>query len=198
MSSQSAQKQATTNTAKPNSATNHNVPGRQRPMKRVGGSGIVSGPSQSNFSNPPPPPPPFPGYQIPPVSYGIVPLVPEHAPRDHYRNSNWDPRPMVGGFVPGMNEYGGSSHRGYFGPLPRGDGSSSYHNTYGNRHDQDRRNYGNTIGTFVPQPRMPPRGLLRHPPPSSAAFVGPHPIGPFANPMGFSGLFFFFPSIVLV
>jgi len=71
-----------------------------------------------NFQRAPksiPPPPPFPLYQIPPVSYGMVPLVPEPFPRDHYRNSNWDPRPMVGDFVLGMNKYRGSSHRGYFG-----------------------------------------------------------------------------------
>ncbi|QCD98738.1 lupus La protein [Vigna unguiculata] len=192
MTSQAPQKQSNTN-AKTNPATNYNVPARQRSMKRVGGSGIVSGPSQSNFSNPPPPPPPppFPVYHLPPVSYGMVTVVPEPAPRDHYRNSNWDPRPMVGGFVPGMNEYRGSSHRSYFGHNPRGDGS--YHNSYGSRHDQDRRNYGNTRDTFVPQPRMPPRGLLRHPPPSSAAFVGPQPIGPFANPMGFSEFYYYQP-----
>ncbi|KAK7376689.1 hypothetical protein VNO80_02103 [Phaseolus coccineus] len=193
MTSQSSQKPPTVTNAKPNPATNYNVPGRQRSMKRVGGSGIVSGPSQSNFSNPPPPPPPppFPVYQLPPVSYGMVPVVPEPAPRDHYRNSNWDHRPMVGGFVPGMNEYRGSSHRSYFGPDPRGDGS--YHSSYGSRHDHDRRNYGNTRDTFVPQPRMPPRGLLRHPPPSSAAFVGHQPIGPFANPMGFSEFYYYQP-----
>ncbi|WVY89030.1 hypothetical protein V8G54_037901 (chloroplast) [Vigna mungo] len=193
MTSQAPQKQSNTN-VKANPATNYNVPGRQRSMKRVGGSGIVSGPSQSNFSNPPPPPPPppFPVYHLPPpVSYGMVTVVPEPAPRDHYRNGNWDPRSMMGGFVPGMNEYRGSSHRNYFGHNPRGDGS--YHNSYGSRHDQDRRNYGNTRDTFVPQPRMPPRGLLRHPPPSPAAFVGHQPIGPFANPMGFSEFYYYQP-----
>ncbi|BAT82871.1 hypothetical protein LR48_Vigan07g276600 [Vigna angularis] len=192
MTSQAPQKPSNTN-PKANPATNYNVPVRQRSMKRLGGGGIVSGPSQSNFSNPPPPPPPppFPVYHLPPVSYGMVPVVPEPASRDHYRNSNWDPRAMVGGFVPGMNEYLGSSHRSYFGHNPRGDGS--YHNSYGSRHDQDRRNYGNNRDTFVPQPRMPPRGLLRHPPPSPAAFVGHQPIGPFANPMGFSEFYYYQP-----
>ena len=188
MTSQSPQKQATT-IAKPSSAPNYNVPSRQRSMKRVGGSSTGSGPSQSNFSNPPPPPPPppFPVYQLPPVSYGnMVPGVPDHAPRDHYRNNNWDARPLVGGFVPAMNEYRGSSRRGYFGPHPRGDGS--YHNSYGSRRDhQDRGNYVNARDAFLPQPRMPPRGLLRHPPPNTAAFVGPQPIGPFANPISFPG-----------
>ncbi|TKY57611.1 La-related protein 1C [Spatholobus suberectus] len=197
MTSQSPQKQATTN-AKPNSATNYNVPNRQRSMKRVGGSSSIgSGPSQSNFSNPPPPPPPppFPVYQLPSVSYGnMVPGVLDPSPRDHYRNNNWDARPMVGGFVPAMNEYRGSSRRGYFGPHPRGDGS--YHNSYGSRRDQDRGNYVNTRDAFVPQPRMPPRGLLRHPPPSTAAFVGPQPIGPFANPIGFSEFYYYQPVTV--
>lgn len=197
MTSQSPQKQPATN-AKPNSAPNHNVPSRHRPGKRIGGSGIVSGPSHSNFSNPPlpPPPPPFPVYQLPPVSYGsIVPGVPDHAPRDHYWNNNRDPRPMVGGFVPSMNEYRGSSRRGNFKPHARGDGS--YHNGYGSRRDQDRGNhYVNTRDTFLPQPRMPPRGLLRHPSPNTAAFVGPQPIGPFANPMGYSEFYYYQPVAV--
>ncbi|KAH1095756.1 hypothetical protein GLYMA_14G221100v4 [Glycine max] len=193
-----SQKQATT-IAKPSSAPNYNVPSRQRSMKRVGGSSTGSGPSQSNFSNPPPtppPPPPFPVYQLPPVSYGnMVPGVPDHAPRDHYRNNNWDARPLVGGFVPAMNEYRGSSRRGYFGPHPRGDGS--YHNSYGSRRDhQDRGNYVNARDAFLPQPRMPPRGLLRHPPPNTAAFVGPQPIGPFANPISFPEFYYYQPVTV--
>ncbi|KAG4931804.1 hypothetical protein AAZX31_17G246300 [Glycine max] len=200
MASQSPQKQATTN-AKPNSAPNYNVPGRQRSMKRVGGSSsTVSDPSQGNFSNPPPPPPPppFPVYQLPPVSYcNMVPGVPDPAPRDHYRNNNWDAGPMVGGFVPAMNGYRGSSRRGYFGPHPRGDGS--YHNSYGSRRDhQDRGNYVNTRDAFVPQPRMPPRGLPRHTPPptTAAAFVGPQPIGPFAKPIGFPEFYYYQPVTV--
>ena len=160
-------------------------------MKGGGGSNIGSGPAQSSFSNPPPPPPPppppFPVYQLSAVSYGnVVPGVPDHSPRDHYRQNNWDARPPVGGFVPPTNEHRGSSRRGNFRPHPRGDGS--YHNNYGSRRDQDRANYGNARDAHVHQPRMSPRGLLRHPPPpNTAAFVGPQPIGPFANPMGFPG-----------
>ncbi|KAK7283744.1 hypothetical protein RIF29_13490 [Crotalaria pallida] len=177
----SPQKQATSH-AKPNSATN--MPNRQRSMKRGGGSNIGSGPAQSSFSNPPPPPPPppFPVYQLHPASYGI----PDHSPRDHYRNNNWDARPPVGGFVHAMNDYRGSSRRGNFGNHlrhPRGDGS--YHN-YGSRRDQDAH----------VQPRMPPpRGLLRHPPPTSDAFVAPQPMGPFPNPFGFPE-FYYYPNAV--
>ncbi|XP_057422692.1 la-related protein 1C-like isoform X2 [Lotus japonicus] len=181
----SPQKQGASN-IKPNSATNHNVPNRQRPMRRTGGSNIGSGPDQSSYSNPPPPPPPppFPVYQLPPVSYAnMVPSIPDPSRRDHYRNNNWDARPLVGGFVPRMNEQRGSSRRGNFGAHPRGD--SSYHNNHGGRRDQDRESYVNPRDAHVPQPRMPPRGLLRHPPPSTAAFGGPQPIAPFPNPIGF-------------
>ncbi|KHN12624.1 La-related protein 1B [Glycine soja] len=157
MASQSPQKQATTN-AKPNSAPNYNVPGRQRSMKRVGGSSsTVSDPSQGNFSNPPPPPPPL--YTS---SHQLAIVI-------------W----------------------GYFGPHPRGDGS--YHNSYGSRRDhQDRGNYVNTRDAFVPQPRMPPRGLPRHTPPptTAAAFVGPQPIGPFAKPIGFPEFYYYQPVTV--
>ncbi|RDY14602.1 La-related protein 1C, partial [Mucuna pruriens] len=189
------QKQVTTN-AKANLATNY-VSNRPRAMKRVGGSSIGSGPSQSNFLNPPPPPPPppFPVYQLPPVSYGnMVAGVPDAAPRDHYRNNNWDVRPIVGGFIPVMNEYRASSRRGYFGPHPRGD--DSYHNSYGSRRDHDRGNYVNTRDVYAHQPRMPPRGLLKHPSPSTAAFVRHQPIGPFANPMGFSEFYYYQPVTV--
>ncbi|XP_061366010.1 la-related protein 1C-like [Gastrolobium bilobum] len=190
------QKQATSN-SKPNSAMNYNMPNRQRSMKRVGGGGIGSGPAQSSFSNPPPPPPPppFPVYQLPPVSYGnVVPGMPDPSPRDHYRNNNWDTRPLVRGFMPTMNEHRGSSRRGNYGPHPRGDGS--YHNNYSSRRDHDRGNYVNSRDAHVPQPRMPPRGLLRQPPPSTAAFVGPQPVGPYANPVGFHE-FYYFPTVTL-
>jgi len=40
---------------------------------------------------------------------------------------------------------------------------------------------------------MTPRGLLKHLPPNSAVFVGPHPIGPFANPMDFSKFYYYQP-----
>lgn len=160
------------------------MPNRQRPMRRVGGNNIGSGPAQSSFSNPPPspPPPPFPVYQLPPVSYGnVAPGRPNPSSRDQYRNNSWDIRPLVGGFVPAMNEQQGSSRRGNFGPHPR---DGSYYNNYGSRRDQDRRNYVNIRDAHVPQPRMPPRGILRHPPPSTAVFVGPQPIGHFPNPTG--------------
>ncbi|KAE9592651.1 hypothetical protein Lal_00029091 [Lupinus albus] len=190
VTSHSPQKQASSN-AKPNSATNYNMPNRQRSMKRGGDSNIGSGPALSSFSNPSPPPlsPPFPVYQVHPGGYGI----PDHSPRDHYRNNNWDTRPPAGGFVPTMNEHQGSSRRGNFGPHLRGD--SSYHNNYGSRRDQDRRSYANTRDTNVHQPRMPPpRGILRHPPPNTAGFVGPQPIGgPYPNPFGFPE-FHYFPT----
>ncbi|KAJ1425141.1 Winged helix-like DNA-binding domain superfamily [Sesbania bispinosa] len=121
----------------------------------------------------------------------MVPGIPDPSPRD-YRNNNWDTRPLVGGFVPAMNEPRGSNRRGNYGSHPRGDGS--YHNNYGGRRDQDRGNYVNTRDTHAPQPRMAPRGLLRHPPPSTAAFVGPQPLGPFANPIGFPE-FYYFPTV---
>ncbi|CAL0303500.1 unnamed protein product [Lupinus luteus] len=191
MTSHSSQKQATSN-AKLNSSTNYNMPNRQRSMKRGGGSNIRFGPAQSSFSNPPPPPPlppPFPVYQLHPSSYGI----PDNSPRDHYQNNNWDTRPPTGGFVPAINGHRGSSHRGNFGPRPRGDGS--YHNNYGSRRDKDHGNYANRRDAHVQQPRMPPpRGLLSYPLPNTAGFVGPQPIGgPFPNPAGFPK-FCYFPT----
>ncbi|OIW07919.1 hypothetical protein TanjilG_20020 [Lupinus angustifolius] len=189
LASHSSQKQATSN-AKLNSSTSYNMPNRQRSMKRGGVSNTGSGPAESSFSNPPPPPPlppPFPVYQRHPSSYGI----PDHSPRDHYRNNNWDTRPPTGGFVPAMNGHRGSSRRGNFGPHPRGDGS--YHNNYGSRRDKDRGNYANSRDAHVHQPRIPPpRGLLRHPSPNTAGFVAPQPIGgPFPNPAGFPEYYYF-------
>ncbi|CAL0333193.1 unnamed protein product [Lupinus luteus] len=186
--SHSPQKQASSN-AKPNSATNYNMSNRQKSMKRGGDSNIGSGPALSSLSNPSPPPlsPPFPLYQVNPGGYGI----PDHSPRDHYRNNNWDTRPPASGFVPTMNEHQGASRRGNFGPHPRGDGS--YHNNYGSRRDQGRGNYANARDAHVHQPRMPPpRGILRHPPPNTAGFVGPQPIGgPYSNPFGFPEYHYF-------
>lgn len=178
------------------------MPNRPRPVSQVGGSNIGPGPTKGSFpnpppqpppngsySNPPPPPPPFPVLQVPSISYGNIlpPSISNHSPRDHYRNNNWDARPSVGSFVPAINEPRGSSRRGNFGPRPRGDGS--YHNNYNSRRDQDRGSYVNTRDAHVPQVRMAPRGLLRHPPPSTAAFVAPQAIGPFPNPIGYPGQF---------
>ncbi|KAE9620963.1 hypothetical protein Lal_00019930 [Lupinus albus] len=185
VTSHSPQKQGNSN-AKPNSAMNYNMPNRLRSMKRGGGNNIGSGPAQSSFSNPlPPPPPPFPVYQLHPGSYGI----PDHSPRDHYCNNSWDTRPPAGGFVPAMNDHRGSSRSGNF---ARRDGS--YHNNYGSRRDRDHGNYANTRDAPVhqPSPRMPPpRGLLRHPPPNTAGFIGPQPIrGPFPNHGGFPEFYY--------
>ncbi|XP_020206485.1 la-related protein 1C [Cajanus cajan] len=194
MTSQSSSRKQVTTDARHNSVTNYNGLNRPRPrpMRRVSGNSSGSvGPSQSNFSNPPlpPPPPPFPVYQLPPVSYGnMVSGTRDPVTRDQYWDNNWDARPIVGGFMPIMNEYQGSSRRGYFGPPhPRGDGS--YHNS---RRD-DRGNYVSTRDAFLPQSRMPPRGLLRHPPPSTAAT---QPIGSYANPMGFSEFYYYRPVAV--
>lgn len=161
-------------------------------MKRGGNNNIGSGHVQSSFSNPPtpPPPPPFPVFQTPPPSFGnVVQGVSDHSPREiPYRNSNWDARPSVGGFMPAVNDHWNSSRRGNFGPLQRGDGS--YHNNHGGRRDQDRGNYTNTRDSHVHQQRMPPRGMVRHPPPSAPPAFAPHqPMGPFLNPMGFPGGF---------
>ncbi|CAL0328689.1 unnamed protein product [Lupinus luteus] len=185
LTSHSPQKQDNSN-AKPNSALNYNMPNKQRLMKRGGGNNIGSGPAQSSYSNhpPPPPPPPFPVYQLHPGGYGI----PDHSPRDHYWNNSWGTRPPASGFAPAMNDNRGSSRRGNFGPHPRRDGS--YHNNYGSRRDRDRGNYANSGDAHVHQPRMPPpRGLLRHPPPNTAGFIGPQAIrGPFTNHGGFPEL----------
>ncbi|KAK4276492.1 hypothetical protein QN277_014634 [Acacia crassicarpa] len=189
--SQSAQKQPTNN-AKPNSATNYAVHHRQRSMKRGGSNSIGVGHAQSSFSNPPPPPP-FPVFPIPANSYGnVVPGFPDHSPREiPYRNNNWDTRPPVGGFVPAVNDHWNPPRRGNFGTHQRGDGS--YH---GGRRDQDRGNHANTRDAQVHQQRMSPRGLVRHPPPNTPAFVAPPPMGPFANPMGFPE-FHYFPTLPL-
>ncbi|XP_020959269.1 la-related protein 1C isoform X2 [Arachis ipaensis] len=185
VTSNSPQRQATSH-AKPNSATTYNIPNRQRPMKRGGGSSVGSGPSSSGFPNVAPPPPPFPVYPVPApaIGYGnVMPGAPDHSPRDHYRRNTWDARPPVGNFVPPMTEHRGSSRRGNFGSHPRGDGS--YHNNYGSRRDHDRANYGNARDAHVHQPG----GILRHPPPNAPSFVNPAHVGssPYANHMGFHG-----------
>jgi la-related protein 1 len=174
------QRQGTSNARSSSaSATNNNMPNRPRPQRRVGGSNVGPGPAQSSLSNPPTPPPapPFPVYQLPPVNYrNMGPIIPDSSPRDHHRNNNWDARPLVGS----------TSRRGNFGSHPRGDGSY-HHNNYSNRRDHDRGNFVNTRDAHAPQPRMPPRGILRHPPPNTAAFLGPQPIGPFPNPVPYPG-----------
>ncbi|KAF7829545.1 la-related protein 1C-like [Senna tora] len=195
--SPSPQKQATSN-VKPNSATNYTVHHRQRSMKRGSSNSIGSGHAQSSFSSPspsPPPPPPFPVFQIPPNSYGnVVPVVPDPSPREiPYRNNNWDTRPSVGGFVPAMNDHWNSARRGNFGTHQRGDGS--YHNNHGGRRDHDRGNYANTRDSHVQQ-RIPPRGLVRHPPPNTPPFVPPQHIGPIVNHVGFPE-FYYFPTVPL-
>ncbi|KAJ7966904.1 La-related protein 1C-like [Quillaja saponaria] len=196
VTSHSPKKQGTSN-AKPNSATNHTMPNRQRSTKRSDGSNIGATPAQSSFTHSPPPPPlpPFPVFPISPSTYGnMVPGVPDPPPREFpYRNNSWDTRP-VGGFVSQphtMNDHRSNSRRGNFGHHPRGDGS--YHNNYGGRRDQDRGNYANTRDTHVQQSRASPRGSVRPPPPSSAGFVAPQPLGFFAGPMGFPE-FYYYPT----
>ncbi|XP_054797936.1 la-related protein 1C-like [Prosopis cineraria] len=193
----SPQKQPTNN-AKPNATTNYAVPHRQRSMKRGGSNSIGVGHAQSSFSNPPPPPPPppFPVFRMPASSYSnVVPGVPDHSQREiPYRNSNWDTRLPVGGFVPAVNDHWNPPRRGNFGPPQRGDGS--YHNNHVGRRDQDRGNHANTRDAQVHQQRMSPRGLVRHPPPNTPAFVAPPPMGPFANSIGFPE-FYYFPTLPL-
>ncbi|TKY75272.1 La-related protein 1B [Spatholobus suberectus] len=199
--SESPQKQATSN-AKPSAAMNYGMTNRQRSMKRGGANGnnVGPGPAQNNFSGPslnlpPPPPPPFPVLQMPPSTFAHgIPGVPVPTPRDPYRNNNWDtrPPPPLGGFMPPMNEHRSPSRRGNAGHHPRGDGA--YHNSYGNRRDQDRGSYANSGDAHVKQPRMPPRGLMRPPPPNPASFMGPQPMRPFANPAGFPE-FYYFPTL---
>ncbi|KAL2346222.1 hypothetical protein Fmac_000222 [Flemingia macrophylla] len=192
------QKQSTGN-VKP-TAMNHGMANRQRSMKRGGANSnnVGSGPSQNNFSSPsqnhpPPPPPPFPVLQMPPSTYAHgISGVPVPIPRDPYRNNNWDTRPPHGGVMPPMNEHRSPSRRSNAGHHPRGDGS--YHNSYGNRRDQDRGNYANTRDTHINQQRMPPRGLMRPPPPNPASFVGTQSMRPFPNPAGFPE-FYYFPTL---
>ncbi|KAK7351769.1 hypothetical protein VNO77_11456 [Canavalia gladiata] len=199
VTSDSSPKQAESS-VKPNPATNYGMANRQRSMRRGGanGNGGGPGPAQNSFSNPSPnlpapPPPPFPVLQIPPSSFAHgVPGVPVPSPRDPYRNNNWEARPPVGGFMPPMGEHRSPSRRGSAGHHPRGDGS--HHNSYGNRRDQDRGSYANTRDAHVHQQRMPPRGLMRAPPPNPASFMGPQPLRPFANPPGFPE-FYYFPTL---
>ncbi|KAK7310984.1 hypothetical protein RJT34_08813 [Clitoria ternatea] len=201
VTSDSSQKQASSN-VKPNPAMNHGMHNRQRQMKRgsANSNGVGPGPVQNNFSGvspnlPPPPPPPFPvlPIPIPPGTFAHgVPGIPVPSPRDTYRNNNWDTRPPVGGFMPPVNDHRTSSRRGNAGHHPRGDGP--YHNSYGNRRDQDRGNYANTRDAHVHQPRMPPRGLMRAPVPNPGSFMGPQPLPPFANPGGFPE-FYYFPTL---
>ncbi|XP_058725402.1 la-related protein 1C-like [Vicia villosa] len=187
--SQPPQRHGTSN-PRSGSATNNNLPNRPRPIRPVGDINIGPGPAhaRSSLSNPPTPPPlpPFPVYQLPPANFrNMGPTIPVSSPRDHHRNNTWDARPLVGG----------SSRRGNFGSRPRGDGS--YHHNYSSRRDQDRGNYVNTRDGHVSQPRMPPRGILRHPPPppppNTAAFLGPQPIAPFPNPVAYPDVYYFPP-----
>lgn len=171
---------------KPSPAINHGIGNRQSSMKRGGANGnnVGSGPVQNNFSGASPhlpPPPPFPVIQIPPGTFAHgIPGVPVPSPREPYRNKNWDTRPPLGGFMPPMNENRSPSRRGNAGHHPRG-------------------GYANTRDTHGNHQRMPPRGLMRPPPPNPASFMGPQPMRPFANPPGFPGQFFFiFYLIILV
>ncbi|XP_054794153.1 la-related protein 1C-like [Prosopis cineraria] len=198
VTSHTPHKQAASN-AKPNFATNHSTYNRQRTMmKRGSGSNIGAGPAQNSFPNPPqpPPPPPFPVLQIPPSNYNtVVPGAPDPSSRELlYKKNSWDPRPPVGGFMPVVNDHRNSTRRGNFGPHSRIDGS--YHNNYGGRRDQDRGNYANSRDAHVNQQRMPPRGLVRHLPPNTAAFVAPQPVAPFANTVGFPE-YYYFPTLPL-
>lgn len=196
--SDSPQKQVTGN-VKPSPAMNHGMVNRQRSMKRGGANSnnVVPGPAQNNFSTPspnlsPPPPPPFPVLQMPPSTFAHgIPGAPVPIPRDPYRNNNWDTRPPLGGFMPPMNEHRSPSRRSNAGHHPR---DGSYHNSYVNRRDQDRGSYANTRDTHVNQQRIPPRGLMRPPPPNPASFMGPQPIRPFPNPAGFPE-FYYFPTL---
>ncbi|KAG4389128.1 hypothetical protein GLYMA_06G022100v4 [Glycine max] len=197
------QKQATANAKpSPTPAMNYGMANRQRSMKQRGGANgnnVGSGPVQNNFSGttpnlpPPPPPPPFPVLLMPPSTFAHgIPGAPVPTPRDPYRNNNWDARPQHGGFMPPMNEHRSPSHRGNAGHHPRGEGP--YHNSYGNRRDQDRVGYANTRDAHVNQQRMPPRGLMRPPPPNPAPFMGPQPMRPLANPAGFPE-YYYFPTL---
>ncbi|KAJ6399648.1 hypothetical protein OIU77_020242 [Salix suchowensis] len=189
----SPKKQGNSN-AKSNSATNHTMPVRQRPVKRGGGGGSGSssggGHSQNSFTHPPPPPPPpppFPIFPMPPNGFSnLVPAMPDQSPREPlYRGNNWEPRP-IGGFVPPqpvVSEYR-RPRRGNFGQPP---GDGSHRNNYAGRREQDRGHHGNARDAHVQQQRAPTRGFPRPSPPNSGTFIPPQSARPFANPMGYTG-----------
>ncbi|KAJ6352055.1 hypothetical protein OIU76_001299 [Salix suchowensis] len=199
----SPKKQGNSN-AKSNSATNHTMPVRQRPVKRGGGGGSGSssggGHSQNSFTHPPPPPPPpppFPIFPMPPNGFSnLVPAMPDQSPREPlYRGNNWEPRP-IGGFVPPqpvVSEYR-RPRRGNFGQPP---GDGSHRNNYAGRREQDRGHHGNARDAHVQQQRAPTRGFPRPSPPNSGTFIPPQSARPFANPMGYTDMLFIPPPITM-
>ncbi|XP_010266026.1 PREDICTED: la-related protein 1C-like isoform X2 [Nelumbo nucifera] len=166
----------------------------QKSMKRGGGGG---GSANGNFSQPPPPPP-APAMEMPQNNKSGKPpqVVLESAPRDpSHKSNNWETG-QRGGFV--SQSHIGNDHpqqrnsfrRGNGGSHPRSDGT--HHNNYGSRRDQDRGNHEwnshrgfNGRDVHMQQQRMVPRGFIRPPPPNSTPFIGPPPVRPFGNPMGF-------------
>ncbi|KAJ6773502.1 LA-RELATED PROTEIN 1B [Salix purpurea] len=199
----SPKKQGNSN-AKSNSATNHTMPVRQRPVRRGGGGGSGSssggGHSQNSFTHPPPPPPPpppFPIFPMPPNGFSnLVPAMPDQSPREPlYRGNNWEPRP-IGGFVPPqpvVSEYR-RPRRGNFGQPP---GDGSHRNNYAGRREQDRGHHGNARDAHVQQQRAPTRGFPRPSPPNSGTFIPPQSARPFANPMGYTDMLFIPPPITM-
>ncbi|XP_055803854.1 la-related protein 1C-like [Solanum dulcamara] len=195
-------RQANTNNVNPNTMLNHVVPSRQRSMKRGGGNSNHNASANGGFSQQQPQ-----GFEVETVLNNSVKSGnsgAESSSRDnsHRNGGQW------GGF--GSQSHGGSDYqhqrnanrRGNVGPHPRGDGT--YHNGYGGRRDQERRNqdwkphrsWGNRDAHMQPQ-RGPARPFMGGPPHTSPPFIStPMPVQPYRPPMVYSEVppLFYFPG----
>ncbi|KHN45947.1 La-related protein 1B [Glycine soja] len=174
VNSDSPQKQAIGNAnPSPTPAMNYGMANRQRSMKQRGGSNgynVGSGPVQNNFSGatqnlpPPPPPPPFPVLPMPPRTFA--------------HGIPGVPVPTPRDPYRNNNWDARPPHGGFMPPM-------SEHRSPSRRGNAGHHPRGD---------RMPPRGLMRPPPPNPAPFMGPQPMRPFANPAGFPE-FYYFPTL---
>lgn len=172
----SSQKQ-NSNNVNPNSTSSHNVPSRQRPIKRSSASTSSNG----GLSH----------QQQAPAGLVIETAPNNPSPKDHMQRSGFGSQSHSGNDHPhhrsSFRSRNGGSH-------PRGDGSHNH--GYGGRRDQDRGNqdwnaHRNFPGrdTHMQQQRVVPRFIRPPPPPpNSAPFIPPPQMRPFGTPIGFPEL----------
>ncbi|XP_010317249.2 la-related protein 1C isoform X2 [Solanum lycopersicum] len=189
-------RQANTNNVNPNTMPNHVVPSRQRSMKRGGGNSNHNASANGGFSQQQ-----TQGFEVETVHNNSVKSGNSGAESSSRDNNNYRNGGQWGGF--GSQSHGGNdfqhqlnaNRRGNVGPHPRGDGM--YHNGYGGRRDQDRRNqdwkpqrsWGNRDARMQPQ-RGPARPFMGGPPHTSPPFIPtPMPVQPYRPPMVYSGPF---------
>ncbi|XP_004233568.2 la-related protein 1C isoform X1 [Solanum lycopersicum] len=196
-------RQANTNNVNPNTMPNHVVPSRQRSMKRGGGNSNHNASANGGFSQQQ-----TQGFEVETVHNNSVKSGNSGAESSSRDNNNYRNGGQWGGF--GSQSHGGNdfqhqlnaNRRGNVGPHPRGDGM--YHNGYGGRRDQDRRNqdwkpqrsWGNRDARMQPQ-RGPARPFMGGPPHTSPPFIPtPMPVQPYRPPMVYSEVppLFYFPG----